>query len=193
MLIKIKQHLQESAAVKAKTIGQCSKSIQEAVNLIIQTFNQGNKIMVCGNGGSAADSQHFVGEFVCLLNKDFKRPALPAIALTTDSSILTAYSNDFGFNKVFTRQVQALGKPGDLLVGISTSGNSKNIIQAIKQARLLKIKTLVLTGQKGVLKDLADIAIAVPSDQTQYIQETHICIEHILCQLVEESLFNLKK
>ena len=128
-------------------------------------------------------------EFVSRLTKDFERPGLPAIALTTDTSFLTAYANDCGFEGVFARQVQALGRPGDVLIGISTSGNSANVIQAVELARGTGMKTVSLTGVGGRLAKIADVAIAVPSDDTQHIQETHLAVEHLLCLLVERALF----
>ncbi len=149
--------------------------------------------MICGNGGSAADSQHMAAEFVCILNKSFDRPGLPAIALTTDTSILTANANDIGFENIFKRQVLALGKPGDLLIAISTSGNSQNVLVAAKAAKTAKIHTISLTGNSGELQKITDVALCVPSTNTQYIQESHIAIEHILCELVEEHLFGDKK
>jgi len=129
------------------------------------------------------------GEFVSRLTKDFERPGLPAIALTTDTSFLTAFANDCGFEGVFERQVQALGKAGDVLIGISTSGNSTNVIRAVEAAMAAEIRTIVLTGSGGRLAEMADIAISVPSVNTQYIQETHLAIEHILCHLVERDVF----
>ena len=128
-------------------------------------------------------------EFVSRLTKDFERPGLPAIALTTDTSFLTAYANDCGFEGVFTRQVQALGRPGDVLIGISTSGNSTNVIQAVELARTIGMRTVSLTGSGGRLAKLADVAITVPSDDTQHIQEVHLAVEHLLCMLVERALF----
>lgn len=190
---KVQKRLFESADVKKKVAEECLESILEATQLIVDTFQSGGKVMICGNGGSAADSQHMAGEFVCVLNKTFDRPGLPAIALTTDTSILTAHANDLGFEKIFKRQLQALGKPGDLLIGISTSGNSKNILVAINAAKSAKIRTISLTGKNGKLQKLADVAICVPSKITQYIQESHITIEHILCELVEHHLFDTKK
>lgn len=190
--LKIQTHLQESSEVKMQTIQKCTDSILTSVQQITNTFNSGRKVLICGNGGSAADSQHMAAEFVCMLNKTFNRPGLPAIALTTDTSILTAYANDVDFNKVFERQVQALGQPGDLLIGISTSGNSTNVILALKRAKLSKIHTIALVGHGGKLGKMANITISVPSTNTQYIQETHISIEHIICGLVEEQLFAKK-
>ena len=147
--------------------------------------------MLCGNGGSAADSQHLAAEFTSVLRQDFPRPGLAAIALTTDTSYLTARSNDFGFEQVYARLVESLGRPGDILVGISTSGNSGNIIAAFSVARDRCITTIGLTGANGgKLAALSDILIAVPSTKTQHIQETHITIGHVICQLVEEQLFS---
>lgn len=187
---KVQKRLLESADIKKKVARECLESILQAAQLIVDTFGSGGKIMICGNGGSAADSQHMAGEFVCILNKTFERPGLPAIALTTDTSILTAHANDLGFEKIFKRQVLALGRPGDLLIAISTSGNSPNILIAAKAAKLAKIRTISLTGKNGKLQKITDVAISVPSTMTQYIQESHIAIEHILCELVEDHLFS---
>lgn len=189
---KARTRLLESADVKKKVAGECLDSILEATQLIIDTFESGNKVMICGNGGSAADAQHMAGEFVCVLNKTFDRPGLPAIALTTNTSILTASANDMGFEKVFKRQVNALGKTGDLLIGISTSGNSPNILTALEAAQSSQIRTVILTGNGGKSKKMADVSICVPSNNTQYIQESHIAIEHTICELVEEHLFGSK-
>jgi len=185
----IRAHLQESARVKQALAEAYSPAIQAAADLITAVFRSGNKVLLCGNGGSAADCQHMAAEFVSRLTKDFDRPALPAIALTTDTSFLTAFTNDCGYDDVFARQVQALGKPGDLLIGVSTSGNSANVIRAVKAAQAAQMRTLALTGEGGPLRRLADVAIAVPSANTQYIQEAHLTVEHILCELVEDALF----
>jgi D-sedoheptulose 7-phosphate isomerase len=128
-------------------------------------------------------------ELVSCLTKDFERPALPAIALTTDSSFLTAFSNDTGFEGIFERQVQALGKTGDVLIGISTSGGSKNVIRAVKAAQASDMQTIAITGNGGSLLEITDVAISVPSGNTQYIQESHLAIEHLLCELVEREMF----
>lgn len=186
---RVQAHLFESTQVQRQVIDNCMDSILETAQLIIKTFKSGNKLLICGNGGSAADSQHFAGEFVSLLDKNYIRPALPAIALTTDTSIITAYSNDFGFDGVFARQVQALGKPNDVLIVFSTSGNSKNVILAVNAAKKITMKTIAFTGNAGKLKGLVDIAIKVPSDNTQFIQETHLSIEHAICELVDLNLF----
>ena len=146
----------------------------------------GNKIMLAGNGGSAADSQHIAAEFVSRLTRD--RQPLPGLALTTDTSILTAAANDFGYETVFSRQVKALGRPGDVFIGISTSGNSPNILCALEAARKLEILTVGFTGLGGGrMEGLCDILLRVPSSQTQYIQEMHIKVGHIVCAIAESA------
>ncbi len=158
------------------------------VELIITSFKKKNKLMVFGNGGSAADAQHMVAEFVNRFLID--RPPLPALALTTDSSILTSIGNDFSFDDIFIKQIQALGKKGDVALGISTSGNSKNVILAIEKAKEMGIATAVLTGGNGgKLISIADIALNVPTSFTPHIQETHLWIEHLICELVDEKMF----
>lgn len=186
---RVQAHLVKSAEVKRQMVETCIASILDAVDLIAETFRSGGKVLLCGNGGSAADCQHMAAEFVSRLTKDFERPGLPAIALTTDTSFLTAFANDCGFEGVFERQVLALGRHGDLLIGISTSGNSANVIRAVEAARQTNLKITALTGSGGRLASLADVAIAVPSSNTQYVQEAHLAIEHILCDLVERTLF----
>ena len=151
-------------------------------------MHKGGKLLVAGNGGSAADAQHLVAEFVARLTVN--RPALRAIALTVDSSILTATANDMGFDQIFARQIEALGQPGDLFLGISTSGNSRNILNAMKQAKDNGITTIGFTGAGGgTMADLCDHLIAIPSDVTMNIQESHLALEHIFCMLVERCYF----
>lgn len=186
---KIRAHLLRSAELKKHVAEQCVESIIAAVHLISGCFEKGGKILLCGNGGSAADCQHMAAEFVSRLTKDFNRPGLPAIALTTDTSFLTAFPNDYGFEGVFRRQVETLGNAGDALIGISTSGDSINVIRAVEAAKEADIGTIALVGNAGTLTDIADIVIAVPSIGTQYIQEAHLSIEHIICDLVERSVF----
>jgi D-sedoheptulose 7-phosphate isomerase len=186
---KIENHLLQSAEIKRQTAASCAGSIAKAADLIAEVYLSGRKLLLCGNGGSAADCQHMAAEFVSRLSKDLDRRALPAIALTTDTSFLTAFSNDCGFEGIFERQVEALGNPGDLLIGISTSGNSPNVIRAVEAARKRNMGTIALTGNGGRLATMADIVIAVPSTDTQYIQEAHLAVEHILCELVEFALF----
>jgi D-sedoheptulose 7-phosphate isomerase len=188
-LTQVQSYLAESAEVKRLTAASCAEAIAAAASVIEDAFRTGGKLLICGNGGSAADCQHMAAEFVSRLTKDFERPGLPAIALTTDTSFLTAFANDCGFEGVFARQVQALGRSGDVLLGISTSGNSANVIQAVELARATGMRTVSLTGAGGRLAKLADVSISVPSDDTQHIQEAHLAIEHLLCMLVERALF----
>lgn len=187
---RVKTHLLESADVKHKMLESSIESILSAAELIAVSFQSGGKVLLCGNGGSAADCQHMAAEFVNRLRADFERPGLPAIALTTDTSFLTAFANDYDFDRVFERQVQTLGKPGDILIGISTSGNSTNVIRAVEVAGTLNMHTIVLTGNGGRLAEMANVSISVPSANTQYIQEAHLALEHILCDLVERHLFD---
>ena len=183
-------HFQISAETKRRVAEECVDTVVEAAELLAASLRDGGKILLCGNGGSAADCQHFAAELMSTLTQDFRRPGLKAIALTTDTSFLTAYTNDFGFEGVFARQVETLGNPGDTLIGISTSGNSKNVILAMEAARKGGVKTLALLGQGGHLQGLADVVVSVPSTSTQHIQESHIAIAHILCDLVECMLFD---
>ena len=186
----IESHFRQSAEVKLATLHAASGTILAASSLVAESFRQGGKVMLCGNGGSAADAQHLAAEFTSLLRQDFPRPGLPAIALSTDTSYLTARSNDFGFDGVYARLVESLGRPGDVLIGISTSGNSRNILAAFTVARGRGIKTIGLTGAGGgKMATLSDLLLAVASAKTQHIQETHITIGHVICQLVEEELF----
>lgn len=165
----------------------CTPEIEAAAQVIINTFKAGGKVLICGNGGSAADSQHIATEFVVRYAKT-RRP-LAAIALTTDTSILTAHPNDFGFDTVFSRQVEALGKPGDTLLAISTSGNSPNIIAAVEQANAMQMNTIVLSGNNGgKLANLSEHTIIVPSTVTARIQEMHILIAHWWCETAEATL-----
>ena len=182
--------LKRSAEVKMRLAEACGGDILAAATEISTCFQEGGKVLLCGNGGSAADCQHMAAEFVSRLTSAFDRPGLPAIALTTDSSFLTAYANDCGYDGVFERQVQALGRPEDLLIGISTSGSSRNVVLAVEQANRIGMKTIGLTGHRGELQSLCDVTIAVPDDSTQHVQESHLAIEHVLCELVEIQLFN---
>jgi D-sedoheptulose 7-phosphate isomerase len=164
------------------------EAVVQAGKLTAEAMRAGRKLMVCGNGGSAADSQHLVAEFVSRLTVD--RPALRAIALTTDSSILTAIGNDYSYDNVFERQVEALGLKGDVLLAISTSGNSKNCVKALKLARSMGIHTVSYTGNSGgAMKALSDINVIVPSNTTMNIQESHLALEHIFCMIVEHCYF----
>jgi D-sedoheptulose 7-phosphate isomerase len=189
MLDAARFHLLRSAELKRKVAEECAESIVAAVGVIANAFRQGGKVLLCGNGGSAADCQHIAGELVNFLTVDFARPPLAAVALTTDSSVLTACANDSGFEGVFSRQVQALGKRGDVLFGISTSGNSQNVLRAVETARSIQMHTIGLTGQGGRLREVVDVAIAVPAEDVQHVQEAHLAIEHVLCHLIERNLF----
>lgn len=154
----------------------------------IESLKRGNKIMLAGNGGSAADSQHIAAELVSRLNYD--RPGLSAVALTTDSSALTAIGNDYGYERVFARQLEAIGQKGDVLIAISTSGNSPNILAALQSARARGISTIGFTGKSGgKMLGLCDMALRIPSSATPHIQECHIMFGHILCQMIEDTLF----
>jgi D-sedoheptulose 7-phosphate isomerase len=184
-----REYLRGSAETKRRAAEECADAILAAADLIAQAFRSANKVLICGNGGSAADCQHMAAEFVSRLTHAFDRPGLPAIALTTDTSFLTAFANDCGFEGIFERQVQALGRPGDVLIGISTSGNSANVVRAVRRARRDALRSVVLTGARGQLAALADVAISVPSTDTQHIQETHLAIEHLICWFVERDLF----
>lgn len=162
-------------------------AIEKAGALFSKALQDGHKILFCGNGGSAADAQHLAAEIVGRFQKE--RSAYPAIALTVDTSILTAVANDYGYDTVFRRQVQGLGQAGDVLVGISTSGNSKNVIEAIDEARKKDIAVIGFTGHGGgKMAELCDVCLSVPSDVTARIQEMHIMMGHILCEIAEESM-----
>ncbi len=182
--------LKESAETKQKIAAQCVSEIIKAIDMIIEAFNKKKKILLCGNGGSAADAQHLATEFVIRLNPKIQRPGLPAIALTTDTSLLTAGANDIGYDNVFSRSVEALGENGDILIGLSTSGNSESVNNAFRKAREKGMKTIALLGKDGgKSKDLVDLAVIVPSSDTQRIQEGHITIGHIIFQEVEQEMF----
>ncbi len=182
--------LKESSDTKKAMEEKCLNDILKIADMLADSFKAGNKLLLCGNGGSAADCQHIATEFVIRLSHDIQRPALPAIALTTDSSNLTAGGNDIGFENVFARSVEGLGNKGDVLLAISTSGNSGNVIKAVHTAKQKGMKTVsFLGGSGGKLKTEADISVIIPSSNTQRIQEGHITAAHIICELVERELF----
>jgi phosphoheptose isomerase len=184
--MNIRDHLLASAAVKQQTADACAEATEKAAMAIASCLRSGGKLMLCGNGGSAGDAQHLAAEFVATLDHRRPRPGLAALALTTDSSFLTAYANDFGFEGVFQRQVEALGKAGDVLIGISTSGNSANVEKAMAYARDHGMTTIAMTGEGGgKLASVADILIAVPSQSTMHIQESHIALGHAFTARVE--------
>jgi D-sedoheptulose 7-phosphate isomerase len=185
---EIMQTFRESADLKVRFIRQNAEVLGQAVGMVVEAFKAGNKVLLFGNGGSAADAQHIAAEFV---NRyQIERPPLPAIALTTDTSILTSISNDYGFIDSFSKQVKALGREGDVAIGISTSGTAANVIKAIKAAKEMGLKTISLTGgDGGDLAKLTDIALVVDSPITPRIQEVHITIGHVLCEMVDRMLF----
>lgn len=184
----IRGHLSESVRVKQEVLDKCQSDIQLAGDALAEAFQLGGKLLICGNGGSAADAQHIATELVVRMEQE--RPGIQAIALTTDTSLLTAMTNDYSFDRVFSRQIETMANAKDILLAISTSGNSRNVIAAAKSAREMGMKVLVFTGKTGgELKEHGDVVILVPSEDTQHIQEAHITIGHILCALVERSLY----
>jgi D-sedoheptulose 7-phosphate isomerase len=189
-LDRVRGYLLETSRTAARTADTCAEDILAAAAAIARSVREGGKLLICGNGGSAGDAQHLATEFVSTLTIDRRRAAIPAIALTTDTSLLTAVANDYGFEGVFARQVEALGREGDTLLGISTSGNSENVVRAFEQARAQAIRTIALTGEDGgKLGPLADVEINVPSSTTSHIQEAHIAVGQLIAFLVEDELF----
>ena len=184
-----------------KALASMAGDIEQVARICTDTLKAGNKIMFCGNGGSAADSQHLAAELVgrYKLNRPalhkisrtvLPGPAMNVLALTVDTSILTAVGNDYGYETVFSRQLEGVGRPGDLLVGLSTSGNSRNIVLAMELARRMGVRTVALTGRGGgEMKEVAEFCIAVPSDATNNIQEMHIAVGHLVCELVEREIY----
>ena len=187
---RVKRHFEDSIRVKQASQERLTPAIVEAAQAISLALTQGGKVLSCGNGGSAGDAQHFSSE---MLNRfEMERPGLAAVALTTDSSTLTSIANDYDFNRIFSRQVQALGNPGDILLAISTSGNSGNILEAVTAARSRQMRVVALTGRdggklSGLLED-QDIEICVPGDSTARIQEVHLLVIHCLCDLIDQHI-----
>lgn len=188
-----RQELLEGVELREKSAHDLAAPLAAAAGLIAQALKAGGKLLICGNGGSAADAQHYATELVARLYQR-ERPAMAAIALTTDTSALTALANDYGFEKIFSRQVEALGVPGDVLLGLSTSGNSPNVLEAILQAKKQKMRVVVFTGEGGgKMAALADLALSVASKNTMRIQEIHLALGHTLCKLVEELVYPSKE
>lgn len=191
-----REHIQGSMQTKGLLLNdeKFYQTLDQSIAVISDSMRRGGKLLICGNGGSAADAQHIAAELTSMLDlKMGHRPGLPALALTTDTSFITACSNDFSFGGIFARQVQSLGNNADVLLGISTSGNSENVILAVEQAKSLEITTISLTGHGGgKLKSITDININVPSQKTQWIQESHIMIGHMICYGVEVSVYPLE-
>lgn len=184
----IEAELKESIETKNQVLKTLVPQIEKAARVMIDALKAGNKILFFGNGGSAADSQHLAAELIGRYRKD--RKSLPAISLTTDTSIVTALSNDYGFETVFARQIEGLAKPGDIAFGISTSGNSRNVIEGLEKAKEMRCKTIGLLGcDGGRIAEVSDVSIIVPCRATPRIQESHITIGHILCRLIEQEIF----
>ena len=185
----IKERFQELIELIPKFMTTSENSINEASVMIAKAFRDGNKVLLCGNGGSAADSQHFAAEFVNAFSRSITRPGLPALALTTDSSVITSIGNDFSFDNIFSRQVQAYSKPGDILIVLTTSGSSVNCINAVLEAKKLGLLTIAFTRTDATISQFVDLPISVPSTNTQHIQECHILAYHVITELVEKELF----
>lgn len=186
MNTSIKRYFEERAKLQQALADELPATLDTIARITIVSIKEGGKVLFCGNGGSAADSQHLAAELVGRFERE--RKALPAIALTTDSSILTAVSNDYGFERVFERQVEALGKSGDIFIGISTSGSSKNVLRAMEKAKGMGLTgVLFCGGKKGPIEDFADYTLRIPSERTVLVQEGHMAAGHILCDLVESA------
>jgi len=185
---KILREFKESAAVKQKFVNENIETIIEVAKVLAETFSNGGKLLLFGNGGSACDASHIAAEFVNRFKKE--RPAFPALALNTDTAILTSIANDYDYVNVFERQLKAFAQEGDIVIALSTSGSSPNVVKAVEAANRKKIKTIAFTGEKGdKLAAISDYIFAVPSNNTPRVQETHITLGHVLCQMVEEILF----
>ena len=187
MIDSVRQQFLASAAVKQEAARSLAEPVADAAERIVAALRAGHKVLLCGNGGSAADAQHIAAELVGRYIRE--RRGLPAIALTTDTSALTAIGNDYGFDRIFVRQVEALAQAGDVLIAISTSGNSPNVLQAVAMARKLGLATIGLSGRDGgALAGAVDLCLVAPHEETARIQEVHITIGHILCDLVEAAM-----
>ncbi|GAQ95067.1 D-sedoheptulose 7-phosphate isomerase [Thermodesulfovibrio aggregans] len=187
---KIKKAFEESIRVKEQFFKENINLIKEVSEIIAKTLNEGGKILIFGNGGSATDASHIAAEFVNRFKRE--RPGLPAIALNTDMAVITAIANDYDYSEIFAKQIKALGNSGDIAIGISTSGSSRNVIKAVEVAKKRGLKTIAFTSTKGEkLISKVDYAFAVPSEDTPRIQETHITLGHIICEVVEDILFEL--
>jgi D-sedoheptulose 7-phosphate isomerase len=184
-----REYLEETGETLGRVRDACLDDVAAAARVLAGSVRSGGKLLICGNGGSAADAQHMATELVATLTLDRVRPSIPAIALTTDTSLLTAIANDFGVERMFARQVESLGSPGDVLVAISTSGNSQNVLAAAEEARARGLGVIALTGASGgKLAPMADVAIRVPSEATAHVQACHLAIEHLLASLVEREI-----
>lgn len=185
----VRQRLAATAAVHQAMSQSAGEPLERAARMVADSLSAGGTLLFAGNGGSAAESQHFAAEMVGRLQSGHERRPLRAIALTTDTSALTAIGNDYGYDLVFERQLQAISRPGDVLVVMSTSGNSPNLVKAVQAAAALQVRSIALVGEGGVLPQMADVALCVPSGSTQHIQEGHLSLGHLLCEIVERLLF----
>ena len=187
-MLDFRKIIRDSAKTKLSMLDTCIDDILRASEIMLESIRNGNKILWCGNGGSAADAQHMAAELMGGL-RSHKRKPIASIALTTDTSFITAWANDTSYDHIFSRQIEGLGSSGDILVAISTSGNSKNVLNALETAKETGIQSIILTGgSKGKMKNKGDVLISVPSDDTQRIQECHLLIEHILCENIEHNI-----
>ena len=185
-----RDYLEETSRTVDGVRTSCVDEVAEAAGVLASSLRDRGKLLICGNGGSAADAQHQPTELVGTLTRDHVRPSIPAIALTTDSSLLTAVANDYGVERMFARQIESLGSPGDVLIAISTSGASANVLAAAEEARARGLAVVALTGASGgKLVPMADVAIRVPSDVTAHVQESHLAIEQLLALLIERALY----
>ena len=188
----ISERIKELQTLLSDFEKNASESSFNISNVIADAFKSGNKILICGNGGSAADAQHFAAEFINVFSKDIKRPGLPAISLSSDTSVITAIANDNNYEQIFARQVEALGNVNDILIVITTSGSSKNCIKALQTAKDLGLKTIAITRSKAEASVISDLSIEVPSENTQLIQACHLFAYHIVVELVEQILYTNK-
>ena len=192
--INFENYVRESMQVSAKLLSKCGDEVEDIVNKVIQVFESGGRMYLCGNGGSAADSQHIAAEFINGMSDILQYP-LPAVALTTDTSVITSRANDHSFDTIFSRQLEAIGRPGDVLFGISTSGTSRNVIAAMECAKKLGILTIMLSGAQTnpQVEKFVDLGIHIPSLETQHIQESMLIVEHFICTEVIQHFMNLRK
>lgn len=189
---RVREIFRESSEAHARASATLAPSVADAAAVVVDALQSGAKVLLCGNGGSAADAQHIAAELAGRLRRE--RAGLPAVALTVNPSVLTAVSNDYGYDMVFARQVEALGRAGDVLIGISTSGGSPNVLRALEAARARGMKTVGLLGERGAeMGPLCDVSVAAPSSDTQRIQEIHIAVGHAICEIVESELFGSRE
>lgn len=192
--INFENYVRESMQVSAQLLAKCGHEVEDVVNRIIQVFESGGRMYLCGNGGSAADAQHIAAEFINGMSDILQYP-LPAVALTTDTSVITSRANDHSFDTIFSRQLEAIGRPGDVLFGISTSGTSRNVIAAMECAKRLGILTIMLSGAQTnpQVEKFVDLGVHIPSVETQHIQESMLIVEHFICAEVIQYFMNLRK